>query len=83
MSEQRIRLLEDKFMVITREFNETLGEIQTSLAGITKGNSMAFQVLAERIRALESEIDSLRAKVPGQDSDKIVPIDSDRTGKEL
>lgn len=79
MLEQRLRLLEDKFTVMTREFNETLGEIQTAVEGITKGNKMAFDVAFEKLRNLEEQLK--KATPP---TDTAVPVDSDRSeGKEL
>lgn len=63
-AEQRMKLLEDQYIVMQREINEVLGEVQTALTGMQRANTMVFAVMSERLRALE----------------KLAGIDIDATG---
>lgn len=82
MLEQRIKLLEDTLLVVQREVNSTLGEIQAALEGITKGNKMAFEVAFEKMRNLEDVITELKSASNSADKD-LVPNGPIRSGREL
>lgn len=50
----RLEMLEQRMIVLQTEINSVLGELQQVLASTVKMNQMAFQVMHDRLTALES-----------------------------
>lgn len=54
--EHRLKLLEQRFEVQAAEVSQLATEIQKAMEGFSQGTSMALQVIAERLKALEAAV---------------------------
>lgn len=62
--EYRLKLLEQRMDVQAREVSQMSAEILKSMEGFSQGTSMALQVIAERLKALETDMESLKKAWP-------------------
>jgi len=62
--EHRLKVLEQKLMVMQKEVSEVVGELQQAMTALMRSQAMATAVANSRLEELEAKTDNISLPVP-------------------
>ena len=65
-TEHRLKVLEQKLMVMQKEVSEVIGELQQAMTALMRSQAMATAVANSRLEELESKTKELSVPAPNE-----------------